>query len=230
MCSVCCASNICLLNKYLLLHCIKLCVSDIVDEGGKLVPFHATFMCSDNYAIETPVHIIDAGLIVLSNPMVAKPTSSNLKQILKRLAEILEKARREEKPERAESGGEGATTWLSDRRWKPLETNQNSFSNLLGICGKWFGMSRSLTKLKAFGGECARTAWRQRKISPNVSVPHPALLLSVIPSWKLLNTSCFSALGQERFGLAAIFKSLTNLDIHAQPSNGPQKFVNPYQL
>lgn len=84
-----------------------------------------------------------------------------------------------------------ATTWLSDRRWKPLETNQNPLSNLLGICGKWFESSRSLTKLKAFGGECARTAWRQRKISPNVSVPHPALVLSVIPSWKLLNTSCF---------------------------------------
>lgn len=42
-----------------------------------------------------------------------------------------------------------ATTCLLDRRWKPLETNQNPLTNLLGICGKWFGSSRYLTKLKA---------------------------------------------------------------------------------
>lgn len=50
-------------KQYHLLHCIKLRVSDIVDEGGKLVPFHAAVMSSENYAIETPVRIIDAGLM-----------------------------------------------------------------------------------------------------------------------------------------------------------------------
>lgn len=63
MSSVCCASNICLLNSTTCFIEIKLCVSDIVDEGGKLVPFHAAVMSSENYAIETPVRIIDAGLM-----------------------------------------------------------------------------------------------------------------------------------------------------------------------
>lgn len=69
-----------------------------------------------------------------------------------------------------------ATTWLSDRRWKPLETNQNPLSNLLGTCGKWFGSSRSLT-IKSFWWRVCKNSLATKenlsksKCSPSSSCP-----------------------------------------------------------